>query len=176
MRILVIEDEKKHIQDARTFFAGKPDTAVVFASDFASAQEHLEPGRVDGVISDIFFSYSDFVPAGIDWDGSWRKNACCGVAVMMICLERMLPCVLITDKHHHGDSLQWICLLQRGLLLPEIVDVTTFEEGADWRGKKNWDEALHQLRRLIELGPCKKHNRYDWNVIQMSDGSFRRTC
>lgn len=169
MKILVIEDRAKHIQDAKIFFAGHADIEAVFTSDFKSAMEHLEHEKIDGVVSDIFFSYCNN-------DERNSKYDCCGVAVMMICWERVIPCILITDGHHHGDSLQWVCSLQRGLLLPEIVDVTTFEEDADWRGEKNWSVALCDLRRLIELGPCKKHNRYDWNVTQLRDGSFKRDC
>ena len=165
MKILVIEDNRKHTEDARSFFAGQSDTEVVFAPDFKNAREHLEPGKVDGVISDIHF------PSTLDEWGA--EHASCGVAVMVICQERVIPCVLNTAGYHHGRRYQWVCSLQRELTLPEIVDASNDRDAeAD---TKNWDEALRRLRELMEAGPCTQHNRYH-NVRRGFDESLRHTC
>jgi hypothetical protein len=144
---------------------------VVYAFNFKDAEKYLEQGKIDGVISDIFFPYH-----------KREKGACCGVAVMTLCMERTIPCIMITDAHHHSDLLQWICSLQRGFCLPEFVDVCTITNSHTGEylpglryGMKNWEEALRVLQKLISLGPCRTHNRYDWNVIKI-DGVLTRRC
>lgn len=69
MKILVIEDNKKHLADAKNFFnsvisSGK-NIEVEYAENYVEAQEKMKKS-FDGVISDIFFPYSNDMPWSSD--------------------------------------------------------------------------------------------------------------
>lgn len=135
MKILVIEDTEKHIREAKDFFKNKQDTNLVFAKTFEDAERHLVKGQVDGVISDIFFPLRKSPP--------WSQEEPIGVAVMILCRERNIPCILNTAGYHHGSRYQWICELQQELHLPGIIDASgdSYAE-AD---TKNWEGAYNAL-------------------------------
>lgn len=54
MRILVVEDNPKHLQDARIFFTSQL-IDVDYASTLSDAENLLGSGQYEGLISDIFF-------------------------------------------------------------------------------------------------------------------------
>src|SRR3989338_1368913 len=100
MRILVIEDNTKHLADAKTFFAKEhkhPEVEVLYAQTLVEASETVDclggrdPGKekVDGIISDVFFPLS-----------AWRPQVePVGVGVLLLCREYGVPCVLNTAGH-----------------------------------------------------------------------------
>jgi len=153
MRILVIEDNERHIADAKNFFDGQTDVEVEYASNMETALPHLKPDAVDGVISDIIFPY----------DGSrrsYKPNGAQGAIIAALCHERVIPCVLITDSSHHSENNNWVCGTARSLHLPELIDcVRNPGDPMAVKGKR-WEDALITLHRLIEAGPCNKHGRY----------------
>jgi len=139
MKILVIEDNLKHLDDAKRFFAEQAGVQPIFTSTFHGAARFLEKGKVDGVISDIYFPLTN--------DITWGQPEAIGVSVMILCRERKIPCVLNTAGYHHGTRYQWVCDLQRALGLPEIVDASSnYNQEAD---TKNWQQAFDALRELI---------------------------
>ena len=161
MRILVIEDTPVHIEDAKNFFSGHPDVEVHYVSDYDQALDCINPPvgrnsdeahcrrlpvaggdqsepRVDGVISDIFFPFRSMGPLS--------QPEPIGAAIMMICRELNLPCVLNTSGYHHGSRYQWICTLQRSFGLPEIIDGADSDVEAQ---HKNWSKAFRTLSNLI---------------------------
>lgn len=141
MKILVIEDTLKHRDDAKNFFAGQTDVVAIYSSDFGGASRFLEKGKVDGVISDIYFPYQN--------DSNWSQPEAVGVYVMMLCKKLEIPCVLNTDGNHHGPHLQWIHSMLGRLSLPAMVD--TSQEKAE---TKNWQRALDALK--VEIGKTPK--------------------
>jgi hypothetical protein len=156
MKILVIEDSEKHINDAREFFQNIPEIEVVYVKSFRDligysgtkieegAQQYLRVGKVDGVISDIYFPY-DVSP-----NGYWQQEEPVGVMVMMLCRKHGIPCVLNTAGYHHGSKYQWIFELQGELGLERIVDASGdyFKEAET----KNWPLAYKRLQDILGGG------------------------
>lgn len=70
-----------------------------------------------------------------------------GVAVLIACTERKIPCVLNTAGYHHGAKYQWITLLVRTLKLPEIVDASSNRHAE--AETKNWERALRALKEQL---------------------------
>lgn len=149
-RILVIEDDPKHLNDAKEFFRQVENVKVTFVEDYQSAigeTAYLDETQrttledYDGIISDIFFPL-------IKSHGKWGQPEPIGVAIMMLCERLKLPCILNTAGYHHGSRYQWICSLQRRFDLPEIVDATKdhFEDAES----KNWGTAFRMLSTLIK--------------------------
>ena len=54
-RILVIEDDQKHIKDAEVTIANNPEVSADFAKTFNEATKLMKENEYDGIISDIFF-------------------------------------------------------------------------------------------------------------------------
>ncbi|OHA89755.1 MAG: hypothetical protein A3C70_00650 [Candidatus Zambryskibacteria bacterium RIFCSPHIGHO2_02_FULL_43_14] len=137
MKILVIEDTPKHRDDAKRFFAGESGVTAIYSSDWGGAKRFLEEkGKVDGVISDIYFPYLN--------DSIWSEPEPVGVYVMILCRERRIPCVLNTDGNHHGKRLQWIHEMIGHLGLPAMIDT-----GQDKAESKNWSQAFEALKTII---------------------------
>ena len=91
--ILVIEDNPKHLEDARAFLADKP-VEVMFAQTYEEAKPLYD--LVDGVISDIFFP---------EKEGLEESAMALQVAED---LEGNKKFVLNTAGYHHGDKYQEI--------------------------------------------------------------------
>lgn len=141
MKILVIEDNQKHLNDAKEFFSTIEGVEVVYAVDYRNSRVKEKLTEVQGVISDIFFPLQK-------GDSTWGQEEPIGVSIMIRCREMKLPCILNTSGYHHGSRYQWICSLQRDLELPEIVDASgDYFKDAD---KKNWKQAFEELQKLIE--------------------------
>lgn len=139
MRILVVEDAPKHLADAKKFFAAQLGVEVVcYARDLEEAWQYLDREKVDGVISDVYFPASD--PYRVYPEAF-------GVAVLIACTERKIPCVLNTAGYHHGDKYEWITLLVRTLKLPEIVDASRDRHAE--AETKNWERALRALKEQL---------------------------
>jgi hypothetical protein len=152
MRILVIEDDPKHIADAKEFFAGYPDIRVSYVSELYEAFGYLgftqtyqgpheiEEPSVDGVISDIFFN------SGHPY-GRRGADGPLGVVTFFLCKQRGIPCVLNTAGFHHGDKYQWIHELAMWGALPKMIDAafSPNEEAV----AKNWERAFEGLMELI---------------------------
>lgn len=141
MKILVVENDKKHIADAVNFFKGLPEVEVVYAStlqgQYNGASNYLDPAKVDGVISDIFFTL----------DGKYfTSEEPIGVAVLVICNQKGIPCVLNTSGYHHGQRYQWISWVTGTLKAPAMVDTGSNDKNAD---TKNWAKAFETLKKLI---------------------------
>ena len=61
LEILVVEDNPKHIEDAKAYFdqlsQSGVDVHVEYASNYKAAQQMMKDRRFDGVISDVFFPF-----------------------------------------------------------------------------------------------------------------------
>lgn len=144
MRILIVENDRKHRDDACKFFAQHyPDVEIMWAELQVEALSELSPygekKAPDGVISDIFFPFG-YPPHDTEEP--------CGVAVMVVCREKDIPCVLNTAGYHHGLRYQWICDLTARLGGPLMVDTgSDYQEEKD---SKNWDLAFRRLKAMME--------------------------
>lgn len=148
MKIVVIEDDPKHLKDAKEFFQNK-EIEVVFMTSFCGFRDYISRymdlnKEVDfaGVISDIFFPYSDS-----------GQTESIGVGVLMICQKLGIPCVLNTAGNHHGSRYQWISTVVNMLKLYNILVDMPFTSDADRTIEaptKNWQSAYNRLVELIE--------------------------
>lgn len=141
--ILVIEDDLKHLDDAKKFFADK-DVKVIYVRTLREASKYLPPSKVEiaGVISDIYFPLTDD-------HGTWSNPEPIGVRVGIVCRDHNLPCVLNTAGYHHGAKYEWICQMSYGVVegFPPIIDASSdYHKEAQ---TKDWKEAFNALLLLI---------------------------
>ncbi len=88
MKILIVEDDSKHLQDAKAFFASQP-IDVDYASTLFDAENRLGSGQYEGLISDIFF------PTGGNEDYREEKTA--------ILMKRIKPRI----EHSREEAKKW---------------------------------------------------------------------
>jgi len=93
MRILVIEDTEKHLNDGRQYSGQLLGCTVDFATTLAEAMELLQKNSYDGVISDVFF------PAETGASTETFENA---IAVSTKLVEMGVHHVFNTSGNHHG--------------------------------------------------------------------------
>lgn len=77
MKILIIEDEAKHIEDAKVAVAKNSEINADFAKTFDEAKKLMEENSYDGIISDIFFPRNEkkeISNAPIGWSGVIRSK------------------------------------------------------------------------------------------------------
>lgn len=97
LRILVIEDTEKHLNDARTYSGRLTGCTVDFATTLAEAMDLLQKNNYDGVISDVYF------PAKTGASAETFENA---VAISKKLVEMGVHHVFNTAGNHHGRKYQ----------------------------------------------------------------------
>lgn len=100
MKILVIEDNEKHLNDAREYSSKLVGCTVDFATTLAEAMGLLEKNSYDGVISDVFF------PAEAGGSAETFENA---ITLSTRLVEMGVHHVFNTDGNHHGRKLMDFC-------------------------------------------------------------------
>lgn len=148
MKILLVEDAEKHIEDATAFLTAA-GIDFVHAPNLDKAESALDRGDITHVITDLFFPQgrsgnSNGIAVGEDEDDELMLEPC-GVAVMIWARERSLPCVICTDGHHHGDRYDWITQMGRNAGWPEMVDNRRARTRHDFATTKDWAEALKTI-------------------------------
>ncbi len=152
-QILVIEDNEKHIQDAKDFFRLNPDVDVICATNYLEARNDmfkkisdaktgrdvLSKGNIDGVISDIYFPLSSNEP--------FDQPEPIGVRVAVELSQLSMPFVLNTAGYHHGIKYEWINQLARSQNWKLVDTGRDYEKDSD---SKNWQEAYQTLERMIK--------------------------
>jgi len=93
MRILVIEDNEKHLKDAKNHCTTLVGCVVDFAKTLAEALALLQENNYDGVISDVFF------PAE---DGATVESFQNALAISAKLVEMGVHHVFNTSGNHHG--------------------------------------------------------------------------
>ncbi|MBI2618055.1 response regulator [Candidatus Kaiserbacteria bacterium] len=93
MRILVIEDTQKHLNDAKKYVKGLVGCMVDFATTLCEAEELLMQNQYDGVISDVFF------PAKAGTSAETFMNA---IAINSLLIAMGVHHVFNTAGNHHG--------------------------------------------------------------------------
>ncbi|MEI6553112.1 MAG: hypothetical protein WCO09_00935 [bacterium] len=93
INILVIEDNAKHLADARSYAAQLAGVAVDFATNLADALVLIGKKKYDAAISDVFFPKTEGMPANS------FKNA---VAVNEVLKNLGIHHVFNTAGNHHG--------------------------------------------------------------------------
>ncbi|MEK7535703.1 MAG: response regulator [Patescibacteria group bacterium] len=143
MRILVVEDNKKHMQDA-VAAAKEFDIELVTATTVEEASRMLRPSdilpAVDGVVTDLFMPFTSRPPYNAD-------DQPCGLSVVLKAQKAGIPVIICTAGSHHGIKYQWVCDLGRSLGWPEMAD-SSFDNYKDAE-TKNWQGAFKKLLGII---------------------------
>ena len=150
-KILVIEDNQKHLEDAKKYFADKQEVDVVYAENYSEAKGSMikwdfdankeVKGDIDGIIADIYFPLSE--------EKRWNQPEPIGVRVAIEAIKLGIPFVLNTAGFHHGRKYEQINGLARGqgwdLVDPE--DHRDYEKDAV---AKNWEKAYENLEAKLK--------------------------
>ena len=160
-KLLIIEDNPKHLQDAKNFFSTIEGVDVTYQESyepfsFMTRMNTLALGddfkKYDGVISDIYFP-----------EKPGKETQPIGVSVMFQCKVMNVPCVLCTDGYHHGQHYAWIHEMVVAFAkftewkgVPYIVDSMNGKEKLKEKGKmgeevttKGWAKAWEELQNLF---------------------------
>jgi CheY-like chemotaxis protein len=97
MRILVIEDSPKHLEDARRYAQQLAGCTVDFATTLAEAIDLLTANNYDGAISDVFF------PTETGASADTYESA---ITINDRLLKLRIHHVFNTAGNHHGDKFQ----------------------------------------------------------------------
>lgn len=95
LRFLVVEDNQKHLNDARAYSQKLADCTVDFATTLAEAMDLLAKNRYDGAICDVFF------PAEAGASAETFENA---LALSTKLVELGIHHVFNTAGNHHGSK------------------------------------------------------------------------
>ena len=161
-RILVIEDNEKHIEDAKKNFADK-DVEVEYVETFNEFWENFWNEGImgdtfnkhhgfDGVISDIYFPETseseEFQRSLLHKEGAPDSVELfpLGVRVALELSQNNVPFVLNTAGMHHGPKYSWICHMARSQEWPLVESGHSYWVDA---GSKNWEEAYQKLHDLM---------------------------
>lgn len=141
-KILVIEDNQKHLADAKAFFADKPEYEVEYATNGSQAMELVQyhPGttlyhpvskatQFQFVITDLYMPL----------DEHHKDEQPIGLGIAMLCRLQGVRCVICTAGHHHGSRYEWIHRLSGGANFPMVDSSSEREMEAD---TKKWHEAV----------------------------------
>lgn len=163
-KILVIEDDRRHLEDARRFFETRPEVDVDYAGSYDTRKydglvkkliwglsgRSEECPHYDGVISDIYFPYMD--RASYDVLGEDEPQPL-GVYVARTLSKHNIPFVLNTAGNHHGAKYGWICLMAQDEEWP-VVESGSGEmvrTGIEIE-PKNWFAAYRTLELMLGEG------------------------
>ncbi|MFC1645296.1 hypothetical protein ACFL08_04690 [Patescibacteria group bacterium] len=167
VHILIIEDKQNHLENARLTsqeIAGSDllriadiQISVDFATNYVEAIELMSANCYDGIVSDIFFPYSN----EREWDEE-IKNKCfselekyylgfiktqafnyvhamhnwmersslhpTGLVIAIEAVNRNIPFIFCSDTYHHGLCTQPVCDWGRERKMAEIVDSEGLEK------------------------------------------------
>ncbi len=143
VRLLLIEDNKKHLQDARQLLEERVASGAIagvdYAATFDEAMRYLTTTKYSGIMSDIFFPTSN--------GGNEEEN---GTKIGEYALQNGLPFVLVTSTYHHGRKTEPVSFWARTRPDMELID-TMPETGRDGEAQsKNWIGGYVVLSYLIE--------------------------
>jgi hypothetical protein len=176
LELLIVEDNKQHLEDAKRYFEHPCRKAVIsihYASTLNHAEQLMSERKYDGIITDVFFPMNI---AGeeerkleilelIDPEHEFRhsssaheinrwmsgeRNPPSGVIVAKQALESGVPVVLCTDIYHHDAAMSpvtsWVRKAKQRI---EIVDI----DSQNLDRKKDWQLAYAKTVGVIE-GYC----------------------
>lgn len=115
-RILVIEDNTKHLEDAKTFFSDKPEYHVDYETTGHEAlcliKEHRRANRIaeregkppvafkyNGIITDLFLPWMK---------PHFTQEVPCGFGIAMLCEFAEIPYIVNTAGGRHGQKSRWV--------------------------------------------------------------------
>lgn len=143
MKILIVEDDSRHMESAVEIIKATGHEAVSVANA-REAVGYLRGCGIDGVITDLF------IPDGVI-GASTNADQPRGLAVLLEAKHFGIPCIICTAGYHHGSKYNWINWLVSDLGWPDMIDSPLDEEeNIDTESaSKDWQGALDALIFLI---------------------------
>lgn len=144
MKILIVEDNPKHMQDAIAACeaAGIPRISAVSELDAHELILNRERYGITAVMTDIFIPHTQEQKyVGTD--------APCGLAVALRAEKIGLPFVICTAGYHHGARYNWICQLGRSRGWPDMIDHYDPSDMNAEASTKNWAGAIATLQEIV---------------------------
>ncbi len=130
MKILVIEDTIEQIAIVKNLLQEKGYQYLI-AQNLAEAQFAIHTGNFDSVLTDLHFPEKENV------DGTPP----CGFAVLVLCTEKSLPVVVVSDIDHHFAAYAKIVVSGIAKLHPKGAVPFVMDH-------KNWSHGLQLLEEL----------------------------
>ncbi len=141
-RILIVEDNSRHMEDALKILKNI-DVEIVTATNAKEATEKLGNMKFDGVITDVFMPMV----------GEENADNPCGLAVAMMAFTIGVKCVLCTDQYHHSEGFEDINALFNSFRKPlDCMWGTRIIDCSHKESKKNWLGAYEHLFDLEDKG------------------------
>jgi len=175
LEILVVEDNEKHMEDAKAEMSKRieagEDLTVNYATSYAEAIQALQSKHYDGVITDIFMPSSEgkvedrhrlecysvlpkkilenqeYSRAALNWKEGTELPPL-GALVAEKAMEQSVPLVFCTDTYHHGKKTEPVVVYARSKMIPFIDDNHAKEGHAE---HKKWDFAVDVMKATIEI-------------------------
>lgn len=146
-RILIVEDTKKHMDDA-VRVAKELGLEVVTATTAKEGIEIIMNGGIDAVVTDIYIPLTN----SYNWNHS---ESPCGINVAVAAKKAGVPCIFCTDMGHHGSKLEWLFQITEDLGLSPMVDggkggtlQSDYYHGT--AGEKLWEKAITYVINEID--------------------------
>jgi len=152
-RILVIEDNAKHLADAKAFFADKPEYQVDYVKNLSSPFWYKKQCQLkwpekegvfpyDGVITDLMFPF----------DETYTEEVPAGFGVLIFLRDYKVPCVINTAGGTHGQKTHWVFAFCRdmGLLRDHCAIAGVRGDDNGEAPSKEWLGALNLLNRQMD--------------------------
>jgi DNA-binding NtrC family response regulator len=144
MKILVVEDNEKHLQDAINSLGMINGLELLTAKCVADATKIIYKEKPDGVITDIFLPYRT---------GDHADNPL-GLLVAANAVSHEVNSVFCTNLFHHSEKMEWINQIFNDLRKPlkfqwgdYIIDNSPDKENQ----KKDWLGAYKHLTEIDQL-------------------------
>lgn len=169
-KILVVEDEPRHLQDAKEFFGGIEKLEIHYATNLSDAQDFLgefpiftryrfnfDEDKVDGVISDLHFPLCPDEAA---------ESPLAGLMLGNKCHYEQIPFVFCTEWFRHSEKYYFpINFINYASWKTHIIDTTHTDMPDEYferiarnkyaltgEEKKPWGAAYKYLQKLAAGG------------------------
>jgi len=157
MRVLVIEDNPKHLEDAKAFFMNTEyvvnyvtngEQAMQLLADKGGFHDEPQAPQFRFVVTDLYLPLNSQFP----------EEQPIGIGIAMLCKQQGVRCVICTAGHHHGKRYEWISNLHRSALsLPMVTSDSVVPERDGEAESKFWQDAVE-----LAEGRSEKYRSFDW--------------
>lgn len=163
LRILVIEDQAQHLDEASDYFRTVSGCEVDFCTNYNNASRAIHQREYAGVIIDIYIPAEDPRDRPQPAKVAWAVDMPVGLLIAADCHVKNIPFVFCTSGYHHGAKYQFVNSFQNIMSRkysdwkPAMIDCNNMVEGkaigenpnieAD---HKNWKAAYETLMGMID--------------------------
>ena len=128
-KILVIEDSVEQLSVVVNLLEER-DYQYILAKNLEEAQAALQTGNFDGVLTDLHFPENE----------TTNNTPPCGFAVLIMCSEKALPVVVVSDIDHHFAAyakivVEGIAKLHTKGNIPFVMDSKDWAKGLNLLGE-----------------------------------------